>query len=194
MSVSENSLVENAFPYIGKSCAEGAGSTEFAILEMKSIYQERVPYHTADTITGDCINWEESFITLCRFAMSTDCLVDMSSQEKRLWHFFVGYEDNMSTSITKDMCNKLAIGCNMQGNAVTEVNGIAVECNPPVACLPALEKYPQDDLYKSLDTVFMKLVDCEEYNTCSCSIFSDKVILIDNDCEKCGEDYSTCNG
>ncbi len=193
MSARNTSLVEHAFPYINKSCAEGAGSAQFAILEMKTIFQERVPYHIADTITGDCINWEDTFIALCRFAMSTDCLNDMSAQEKRLWYLFENYEDFMTTSPSKLMCDFQAIGCNLEGNAIVEVDGMPVECDPPVACLPAHETFPRQSLYKSLDTVFMKLLNCEDYNTCGCSIFADNGKLETNDCEKCGDDYQTCS-
>ncbi len=180
----------------GLDCLEDAVCTvrllsgvDCAIGEMSNIYQERLPYEMGETITGQCVNWNEAFIYLCRYAMSTDCMNGMSSQEKSIWRAFVAYEDAMTTSATTEMCTGAAVGC-----TVPDINGdsFAVCENGTVSteeCDPADTTFPKEYLYKSLDELFMALVNCEVVDDCECS---ETVELIIGDCEQCGDDYPTC--
>ncbi len=172
------------------TCVQGfLSGIDCSTAEMSNIYQERLPYEIGETITGQCVNWNEAFISLCRYAMSTDCMNGMSSQEKAIWRAFVAYEDDMTTSPTTDMCSGNVVGC-----TVPDVNGdsFAVCADGTVSaeeCLPADTDFPKEYLYKSLDELFVALVECEVIDDCECS---ETIELDIGDCEQCGEDYPTC--
>jgi len=172
------------------TCVKGFTSgIDCALAELSDVYQERLPYELGETITGQCVNWSDTFISLCRYAMSTDCMTGMSSQEKAIWRAFVDYEDAMTTSPDTTMCMGLAVGC-----TVPDVNGdsFAVCADLTVSteeCLPADANYPKEYLYYSLDQHFMALVNCEVIDGCECS---ETIELDIGDCEQCGEDYPTC--
>ena len=166
-------------------------SVDCSSQELQQIFQERYPYVIGETITGECLVWDESFISLCRYAMSTDCIDGMSAEEKRIWKNFVSYEDLYSTSPDVEMCGGMAIGCtvpdeNGKSYAVCSDGTISTE-----ECLPAMPdgSIPKDYVYHDLDQLFMKLVNCEEYNDCGC----EGIVPLDvGDCEQCGPDYPTC--
>jgi len=166
-------------------------SLDCSTQELQQIFQERFPYTVGETITGECLVWDDTFITLCRYAMSTDCIDEMSAQEKVIWRNFVSYEDAYSTSPTTDMCNGEAVGCtipdeNGKSYAVCADGSISTE-----ECLPAEPdgSLPKDFVYYDLDQVFMALVNCEEFNDCGCT---EPVPLDVGDCKQCGYDYPTC--
>jgi len=177
---------------IDESCStEMYGSLDCSLTELSQIFQERLPYTIGETITGQCVNWSPTFIYLCRYAMSTDCMDAMSAQEKALWRAFVAYEDAMTTSADTDMCSGQAVGCTIpdeNGNsyAVCSDGSISTE-----QCLPADNIYPKEYLYASLDAHFMALVNCEIPDDCECN--NDEYELIIGDCVQCGLDYPTCN-
>ena len=90
--------------YDDRSCSEQRGGLECGTKELKNVYQERLPYTLKEQVQGLCVKYEEEFILLCRYAMSTDCMDNMNSQERELWRFFTYYEDDHSTSAGRSQC------------------------------------------------------------------------------------------
>ena len=174
------------------SCVNGfISSIDCSLAEMSGIYQERLPYEIGETITGQCVNWSETFISLCRYAMSTDCMTGMSSQEKAIWRAFVAYEDAMTASATTEMCLGAAVGCTVPDPA-DSYKSYAVCVDGTVSteeCDPADTTFPKEYLYASLDELFVALVDCESITDCECS---ETIELDVGDCEQCGPEYPTC--
>jgi len=97
-------------PEENKDCTEALSSLGCALTEMKMIYQERVPYAVQEKTNELCLVWDDIFLALMRYAMSTDCMDNMTSQEREIWRYFVDFEDAYSTSATVDQCNGLADG------------------------------------------------------------------------------------
>jgi hypothetical protein len=64
------------------------------LTEFQQTYAERQPYSSKKDIQGTCYIWSEVFIELARYAMSTDDLSEMSTQEKEAWFRFENYEDS----------------------------------------------------------------------------------------------------
>jgi len=93
-----------------RDCREALSSLDGALYEMKNLYQERVPYAIEEKVGGLCLTWDETFIALIRYAMSTDCMDQMSEQERELWRYLVEFENSHSTSATTDHCDGRADG------------------------------------------------------------------------------------
>jgi len=93
-----------------KTCNEIRTSIDGALIEQKTIYQERLPYTINEVVGGLCLTWNEMFLALCRYAMSTDCLDSMTSQEREIWRYFVEFEDAHSHSAMTDQCEGKADG------------------------------------------------------------------------------------
>ena len=92
------------------SCKEYERSADCALFEMQNLYQERLPYVPQEKVGGLCIQWDDVFIALIRYAMSTDCMDQMSASERELWRMFVEFEDNHTPSASTDHCNGNAVG------------------------------------------------------------------------------------
>ena len=106
-------LIENLgclIPEPEKGCLDNNSSIDGAVVEMKNIYQERLPYAIAEQIDGFCLTWEESFLALCRYAMSTDCMDLMTAQEKEIWRQLVAFEDNHTVAADITQCEGQAVG------------------------------------------------------------------------------------
>lgn len=108
-----------------RDCRDTMSSLDGAAYEMKQIYQERVPYLIEEKVGGLCIIWDETFIALCRYAMSTDCMTAMSAQEREIWRYFVEFEDNHTDSATVENCAGQAVGAT--DRIILEENGEALE-------------------------------------------------------------------
>ena len=94
-----------------KDCTEALSSLGCSLGELKQIYQERIPYTINEIVGGLCLEWDEVFLALCRYAMSTDCMDKMTSQERELWRMLVDFEDANSWSASSSNCNGKADGC-----------------------------------------------------------------------------------
>jgi hypothetical protein len=88
-----------------RSCLDFESSIDGALFEMKQIYQERVPYALSEQIDGLCVKFDEVFILLCRYAMSTDCMDNFSPDERRIWRNFVSFEEAFTYAATTDNCD-----------------------------------------------------------------------------------------
>jgi len=93
-----------------KNCYDNNASLDGAVVEMKNIYQERLPYVINEQINGFCLIWQDTFIGLCRYAMSTDCMNSMTAPEKEIWRQLVAFEDNHSYSVDATQCDGEAVG------------------------------------------------------------------------------------
>ena len=93
-----------------KTCNEIRTSVGGATYELKQIYQERIPYTITEIVGGLCLEWDEMFLVLCRYAMSTDCMDNMTATERELWRMLVNFEDVHSWSANTDHCRGLADG------------------------------------------------------------------------------------
>ena len=93
-----------------KTCEEQRGSLACSVFELKNLYQERRPYTLSQQLQGLCIKWEDTFIALCRYAMSTDCMEDMTAAEKEVWRYLTYFEDGHTTSASTEHCNGKAVG------------------------------------------------------------------------------------
>ena len=93
-----------------KTCNEIRTSIGGATAELKQIYQERIPYTISEIVGGLCLEWDEMFLVLCRYAMSTDCMDNMTSVERELWRMLVDFEDANSWLASEDQCEGRADG------------------------------------------------------------------------------------
>ena len=80
------------------------GSLACSVFELKSIYQERRPYSISEQVGSLCLKWDNIYLALCRYAMSTDCLENMSADEREIWRHFTYFEDGHTTSASYDNC------------------------------------------------------------------------------------------
>ena len=146
-------------------CDLSKGSITEAGLEMKDIFQERLPYTVALMLDGACYVWGDAFITNCVNAMSTDNLVELTAEERTVWYSYVAWCDHHTDSADTD--NEAdAIGC-----TIPDANGISyiVLSDGTITttlCDEPLYDISKADLYKSLDNVFMAMLNCEEVNQC----------------------------
>ncbi|NOQ31120.1 MAG: hypothetical protein GQ570_08370 [Helicobacteraceae bacterium] len=132
---------------------------------MKEIFQERLPYTTVLLLDGNCYVWGDAFISNIITAMSTDNLTGMTAEERRTWYTYVDWT-NHDTHSADLLLEPDAVGCTVpdgSGNsyAVLQDGTITTTlCNDP------LYDIPKADLYKSLDTVLMNILNCLPYNQC----------------------------
>jgi hypothetical protein len=103
-----------------------------AITELSTIYKQRYPYTTLPTIVGGCVKFEDAFIYLVRYAMATDCLLYMSTDEKDMWNAFVQFEntgqsvDIFAANALDDLLVNLVL-CNDTNNKNTDCS---FSCEP----------------------------------------------------------------
>jgi hypothetical protein len=110
MGIADELLTCLPFPETVRNCQDFEASLDGSLYEMKQIYQERIPYTISEVVGGLCLEWDEMFLVLCRYAMSTDCMDNMTSKERELWRMLVDFEDAHSWSATTDHCRGLAGG------------------------------------------------------------------------------------
>ena len=138
---------------------------DVAVAELEIVYAENFPYSEIRTVDGIKYIWTDSFLEKCLIAFSTGSLADMNTQELAIWYDYVAFSDEKSTSATSDMLGGTAIGCTVPNedgiSFAVDVNYIisSVECNLPV------ENYPRETIMKSLDEVFVDMVNCDPFNT-----------------------------
>ncbi len=203
-----------------RNCLDNNSSLDGAVQEMKGLYEERLPYMITEKINGFCLVWEDSFLALCRYAMSTDCMDLMTSEETQVWRNFVSFEDAHTYSATDEQCHGNAVGSTdpriIQFDNATlplDPRPVMLEDQPPrftykwdndrqdfrlsvvpgvpdypIYCLDEKSEMPLYDVPKAyvsddLDGQFVKIHDCEPYNTCGCE---DPIILENNDCHTPG--------
>ncbi len=141
------------------------GKAETAITEMKTVYQERLPYTTVILLEGLCYLWSEIFIDNCIEAMSTDTLAGLTTAERKVWYAYVDWCNHNTHSADLDLY-PTAIGCtvpDINGDSFVVLEGDVVTVN---LCNPPLWDILKPELYKSLDNVFMNKLNCLPYNTC----------------------------
>ena len=161
------------------SCVSPTGTIrnrlDVSLAEMNITFDENFPYVEVRTITGTLYLWDEDFIDKCLVAMSTDSLVPMNSIELDIWYSYVIFVDTKSTSALDVMEN--AIGCsiddengiswamNDSGEKITVTETIeGTEVTSFIQCEDGLLYSPQEALMKSLDDVFVKMLNCESYS------------------------------
>ena len=145
-------------------CTLKESTTSEALVEMKNIYQERLPYTTVLLLDGTCYVWGDAFISNCLTAMSTDNLTGMTAEERRTWYTYVEWTET-ATNTADALLETEAIGCTIPVGGVSYIvlaNGTITT----TLCEDAVFTTPKPDLYKSLDNVFQNLVNCLPYNTC----------------------------
>ncbi len=137
-----------------------------AFEEFADVYKERLPYVRVPTLNGNCYSWSEIFIYNCQMAMSTDKLVQFTDDEADAWWNFVSFENYHSTSANLNHCNGLAIGCTIpdaenKSFVVCEAKGTTTElCEKPTF------EVLNEEIWKSLDKVFMDIYNCIEVDDC----------------------------
>ena len=152
---------------------------DVALAELKQIYAENFPYLELYTINGVSYIWTDAFITKCTNAMSNGSISDMNAQERATWNSYVAWSDARTSSADDTMCEGLSIGCtipDIDGNsyAVCSDGTISAEL-----CNDGLSEYPNEMVLKSLDNVFMNILNCLPYN-------------VDNTLEGIITEVSTC--
>jgi len=141
----------------GKSYAIGD-----AVIEMQTEFQSVVPYTTVETLNGLFFVWDELFINKCLVALSTDSMEDMTETEREVFRAFIQFEDAMSHTADDEVVQD-AIGCTIpDANGVSYIvtsTGTTIElCSNPELTVA------KENISKALDTVLMKIYNCEDYN------------------------------
>lgn len=135
--------------------------------EMVVLFKEELPYYFLDTISGQCIIWDEDFIAKCLEAMATGSLANFSDIEKQVWYAFVEFQDSMTNSAPSTYPN--AIGCTIPdelGNSyIVTTIGITSDM-----CLSPATSVAKERQSASLDNYFMDLYNCETTNECGLKI------------------------
>ena len=119
------------------TCVNKPNTVGYTSLELREVYQETFPFTYTETITGQCLIWDEEFIQKCQYAMSTDDLSTMSEVELQTWKEFVEFEDARTTSANTDQGIQNAIGCTTPNGAgqsfvVTTTEITTTLCYEPV--------------------------------------------------------------
>jgi hypothetical protein len=142
------------------------GKTETAVNEMKSVYQERLPYTTVVLLDGLCYLWSETFIDKAIIALSTDVLSDLTTAERKVLYAYIDWSNHNTHSADLNLY-PTAIGCTVP-DEVTGISYVVLEGDIVTTdlCDEPLWDILKPELYKSLDTVFMNKIACLPYNTC----------------------------
>ena len=160
----------------------GIYTTDGVYTEFKEIYNERIPFSEIPMLDGPCYRWEESFIDYCLLAMSTDRMIQFSSDEIEAWRYFVNFENYHSTSARETDANGTAIGCTVpnsqnksfvvgkDGVIFNGENGTIEEL-----CQPPGYEIEGEQIWHSLDQVFMAIYNCKQINSCTNSDVTDDV-------------------
>lgn len=136
-------------------------SIDLATFEMQETYKEREPYTTSRKITGTEFVFGDTFLDKVLYAMATDDLDEMNNSELELWNYLVQFEDEFSTS-ANDSTEPNAIGCTIydeNGNSyvVTNSGVTGTICSINSSELEVIL------LPKALDSVLVKMLNCEDY-------------------------------
>jgi hypothetical protein len=152
----------------------GIWTIDGAFLEFKEIYEERIPYKEVPMLDGPCYKWDETFINYCLLAMSTDRMVQFSTDELTVWRYFVNFQNYHSTSARETNAYGTAIGCTNpnsknesfvvagDGTILDGTNGKRREL-----CQPPGYEIEGEQIWSSLDKVFMAIYNCQEINQCT---------------------------
>jgi len=138
---------------------------DVSVAELEIVYAENFPYTEIRTTNGIKYIWTESFLNKCLIAFSTDSLAEMNAQELAIWYDYVAFSDEKSTSATTEMLNGDAIGCtnpDENGKSYAIYSDYSVSS---VECIDAIDNYPRETIMKSLDTVFIDMLNCDPFNT-----------------------------
>ncbi len=152
----------------------GIMTIDAAMIEFISLYPKTEPYETIPTLTGPCYAWSTEFIDKCLLAMSVDRTIQFSSDEQEAWNFFVNFENYHSHSARLNDANGTAIGCtnpdNMNKSYVVAGNYLpndGLDGRPLELCQPPGYEVESEQIWKSLDKVFMDLYNCNEIDNCN---------------------------
>jgi len=152
----------------------GIWTVDGAFLEFSLLYQERTPYAEVPMLDGPCYRWGEPFINACLMAMATDRMIQMSTEEQAAWRYFVNFENYHSTSAKELNANGTAIGCTnpntMNKSYVVAGDGQILDGtngNVEELCQTPGYEIEGEQIWKSLDSAFMSLYNCQEINRCS---------------------------
>ena len=156
--------IQALLDYDSNKLGETTNRVDVGLAELKQIYAENFPYLELNTINGVVYIWTDSFITKCTNAMSNGSLSDMNAQERVTWESYVAWSDARTTSADSTQCGGLAIGC-----TIPDINGDSfVVCSDGTItaelCHDGLLEYPNETVLKSLDNVFMNILNCLPYN------------------------------
>jgi hypothetical protein len=142
------------------------GSMQTAIVEMKTLFQERLPYTTVLLLDGNCYVWGEAFIQNILTSMATDNLSSMTAEERRTWYLYVDWCNNHTNSADLLLATT-AIGCTIPDESGNSYIVLADGTITATLCETPLYDIPKPELYKSLDNVLMSILNCEPYNLCA---------------------------
>lgn len=136
-------------------------SPDRTIPAMKNLFEERLPYLTADVMGGNTYIWYDTFITLCQEAFSTENTQDMSGEELREFNRYIDYMVATAHTVPTGVTG---VGCtnpNDDGDSfvVLEDGTITTtKCDEPT------NNAPQPEVSLSLDTIFCNIIKCLPYN------------------------------
>lgn len=146
-------------------CAQSIDSVKNTINELKSLYNASLPYIEIKLLEGTCYIWSEKFLDKCEYSMSTNIISHMFTTEQKIWNEYILWSDNASSSANNSTTN--AIGCtilNEQNKSFVVLNDGTITA---IECSLGLENIINEDLYKSLDIIFVAKTKCEKYNICA---------------------------
>ncbi len=168
LSGSSNDIITHELDSVSVDLINERGimTIDGAMIEFKDVFKEREPYIAVQTLAGLCYKWDETYINLLQVAMSTDSMENMTEDEKRAWYYFVNFQNYHSHSALVSDCNGTAIGC-----TIPDENNISyVVCANGDACTtrcqPPGYEVEGEDIWHSLDKVFMDLYNCIEIDDC----------------------------
>lgn len=165
MSYSFSDEIQALVDYDDNKLGSTMNRIDVSIAELKQVFAENFPYLELVTINGVVYIWTDSFIIKCTEAMSNGSLSAMNAQELVIWNSYVAYSDAKTTSADDTMCSGDAIGC-----TIPDIDGLSYAvCSDGTVtaelCLDGELVYPDEILLKSLDLVFMNILNCLPYNT-----------------------------
>lgn len=137
-------------------------SVDVAVYEMQQTYEEKVPYSIAKTIDGERYVWNTDFIDKVLYSLSTDDLDNMNSVEYGIIVGFLLFQNRHSHTNSTTQVTAGAIGCtapDANGNSYAVYNsGISTSL-----CLNPYYDVARDSVYKSLDSVLIYILNCEDW-------------------------------
>ncbi len=161
---------------------KGLNSIDSAEVEFKNVYKERAPYKETPMLDGQCYKWHNIFIHGLQIAMTTDRLDHLTKDELEAWRYFVNFENYHSTSARENDANGTAIGCtvpNHNNESFVVAGDYAIldgkDGRKEELCQPPGYEIEGEQIWKSLDKVFMALYNCEEINDCTNSYIPEDV-------------------
>ncbi len=140
-----------------------------AMVEFKDTYKQNEIYVAVPMLDGMCYSWSDEFIMKIQEAMTTDRLVQFTTEELAAWRMFINFENYHTHSALTTDCNGNSVGC-----TIPDTNNISfVVCKDgticETRCQPPGYEVEGEDIWKSLDSALMSLYNCEEINDCASS-------------------------